>query len=64
MDDKLRPSVKRAAKACGGYASLARRLGITPQAISQWTEIPLDRILQVEKVTGIKREKLRPELYR
>jgi DNA-binding transcriptional regulator YdaS (Cro superfamily) len=48
----------------GGKARLARAIGISPQALHQWTRIPYDRITQVEKVTGVPREQLRPDLYR
>jgi DNA-binding transcriptional regulator YdaS (Cro superfamily) len=53
-----------AIKAAGGPRRLARALGLTRQAIYLWKRIPADRILQVEAVTKIPREKLRPELYR
>lgn len=44
-------------------ARLARALaGITPQAISQWRQVPAERVLEVERVTGIARETLRPDL--
>jgi DNA-binding transcriptional regulator YdaS (Cro superfamily) len=42
---------------------LARALGITHGAISQWRRIPAERVIDVERVTGIPREKLRPDLY-
>jgi hypothetical protein len=34
------------------------------QALWEWRRVPDDRILQVEAVTKIPREKLRPDLYR
>ena len=43
---------------------LARLLDIAPQSIAQWDEVPLGRILDVERVTKVKREKLRPDIYR
>lgn len=42
---------------------LAERLGVSPQAINQWMEVPLSRVPEVEKVTGIPRHKLRPDYY-
>lgn len=51
-------------KAVRGRASeLADCLGITPGAIPQWREIPSDKLLAVEKITGIKRQVLRPDLF-
>jgi DNA-binding transcriptional regulator YdaS (Cro superfamily) len=56
--------VTLAIQAAGGLSPLARKLGMSQQALSEWRRIPADRILQVEAVTGIARERLRPELYR
>ena len=52
-----------AIKAAGGYSELAEALGIRPQSVWQWTRVPLNRVVEVEKVTGVSRRKLRPELY-
>ncbi|MFT8896300.1 MAG: Cro/CI family transcriptional regulator [Acetobacter sp.] len=46
----------------GGVVELARSLNISSQAVSQWKKVPLSRIIEVEKITGIDREMLRPEL--
>lgn len=53
-----------AIKAAGGVRPLARKLGISVPAFCEWTRVPAHRILQVEAVTGVEREKLRPDLYR
>ena len=42
---------------------VARELGITHGAVSQWRECPPLRVLDVEKITGIPRHELRPDLY-
>jgi DNA-binding transcriptional regulator YdaS (Cro superfamily) len=42
---------------------LAVALGITPGAISQWDRVPAERVLEVEKATGIPRQVLRPDVY-
>lgn len=42
---------------------VARALKITHGAVSQWKEIPPLRVLDVERVTGISRHELRPDLY-
>lgn len=36
---------------------------ISSQAISQWHRVPSERVLVVEKVTGVSRHDLRPDLY-
>ena len=53
-----------AIKAAGGLHALARLVGIRAPALFSWRRVPADRILQVEAVTGVPRETLRPELYR
>lgn len=60
----LSPGLKRAAEAAGSLYRLADLLGIRMQSIWQWHEIPINRVVQVEAVTGVPREKLRPDLYR
>ena len=45
-------------------AELARRLGMAQVAVAQWkAKIPAERVLQIEKVTGIDRSILRPDLF-
>jgi DNA-binding transcriptional regulator YdaS (Cro superfamily) len=55
--------VKKAAKAAGTIAALARALGVTRAAIHQWRRIPAERVISVEKATGVPRHELRPDLY-
>ena len=50
-------------RAAGGVAKLARRLGISQPSVSNWSRIPAERVVEVEVVTGIEREVLRPDLY-
>lgn len=62
MSDKSE-ALRRAIDAAGGLAGLAEPLGITVQAISQWDEVPPRRVLAVERVSGVPRHELRPDLY-
>jgi DNA-binding transcriptional regulator YdaS (Cro superfamily) len=50
----------------GATARLARELGITHAAVRQWmtSRVPAERVVDVERATGIDRERLRPDLYR
>lgn len=48
----------------GLQSKLARHLGVTRQAISAWPVVPIDRLKDVEKFTGIPRETLRPDIFR
>ena len=46
-----------------GQAQLARCLGISPQAISQWRSVPVRRVIEVERLTGVPRHELRADIY-
>jgi DNA-binding transcriptional regulator YdaS (Cro superfamily) len=59
-DEGLRLAVAK----LGSFNALAKKLGISPQSLMEWRRIPSHRILQVEAVTKIPREQLRPDLYR
>ena len=62
MADKSE-ALRRAIEKAGGLAELAAPLGITPQAVSQWDEVPPLRVLAVEAASGVPRHELRPDLY-
>jgi DNA-binding transcriptional regulator YdaS (Cro superfamily) len=47
----------------GNGASLANQLGISRSAVSQWTRVPVERVLDVERITGVSRHQLRPDIY-
>jgi len=53
----------RAIEAAGGLTKLAASLQITKQAVAQWDEVPPLRVLEVERVSGVSRHELRPDLY-
>ncbi len=57
-----RPLQQALAKA-GGQSALARALGITQSAVAQWTRVPVQHVLEVERITQIRREVLRPDIY-
>jgi DNA-binding transcriptional regulator YdaS (Cro superfamily) len=52
----------RSSKGLG--AKITRELGLSRGAVSQWTRVPAERVIEVERITGIPREELRPDLYR
>ncbi len=52
-----------AIRAAGGIGALARALGISQPAVSNWQRIPAERVLAVEALTGIHWMVLRPDLY-
>ncbi len=53
----------RARKAIGCNAKLGRALGISGQADSQWDRVPAERVIEVERATGVSRHELRPDIY-
>jgi DNA-binding transcriptional regulator YdaS (Cro superfamily) len=63
MENKQRAEGLRLAIEKMGSARAARALGLSQQALWQWHRVPSHRILQVEAVTGVPRELLRPDLY-
>ena len=59
MDKALEDAIQTA----GSVKALAEKLGVTAQAICQWTKVPALRVLDVERATGVSRHDLRPDLY-
>jgi DNA-binding transcriptional regulator YdaS (Cro superfamily) len=56
-------ALARAIETAGSQAEFARRIGATPQAVGQWSRVPVLRVLDVENATGIPRHELRPDVY-
>jgi TorA maturation chaperone TorD len=57
------PGLQQVIRTAGGVRGLSRLLGISQPAVSNWTRVPADRILQVESLTGVPRFLMRPDLY-
>lgn len=57
-------ALKRAIKRAGGISALAHSLKISPQSVSEWPEPPLERVVAIERLTGVSRFELRPDLKR
>lgn len=57
--------LSKAIKAAGGVAALARAIGVTTQAVSQWQRVPAERVLQVVKATNgaVTCHELRPDVF-
>lgn len=59
--------LKIAIRRAGGLRALGRKLGISYQSIQKWVEINKvseDWLIEVERVTRVPREKLRPDLFK
>ncbi len=64
----MESALEQAKAAVGGNTALAEKLAeigiaITPQAISQWRLVPVARAADVERVTGVARHLLRPDVW-
>lgn len=51
-----------AIEAAGSISELARRLGISRPAVSQWRTVPVGRVSHVAWAVGVEPRKLRPDL--
>lgn len=47
----------------GGPVSLADKLGIKHPSICNWDVVPPRRVIAVERLTGVPRWRLRPDIY-
>jgi DNA-binding transcriptional regulator YdaS (Cro superfamily) len=61
-------ALRKAIDNAGGQTALARALGLKSQgSISNWLlrdkRVPAERVLEVERATGVSRHDLRPDLY-
>ncbi len=59
----METGIAKAVKAKGSISALARSIGITRAAICQWERIPAGRVVEIERLTGVPRQELRPDLY-
>ena len=64
--DNLNSPIDRVLEILGGPTKAARALGIeNPSVVINWRtrgQIPVDRVIAIESLTGIPREQLRPDL--
>lgn len=58
------PILQEAIRRAGGVTALAESIGLTRSALYQWKRrIPAERVMDIERETGIDRTRLRPDLY-
>ena len=59
----MQRAVDEAVRQSGSYSRLAQRLGISRQALQQWASIPVRHVLLMERLSGVSRYELRPDVY-
>jgi DNA-binding transcriptional regulator YdaS (Cro superfamily) len=57
------PALIEALVIIGGVSALARELGVTRAAVSQWHQVPFRHLKDISRLSGVSRAKLRPDLY-
>lgn len=64
--DTLTP-VEKAIETLGGITKAAVALGIhNPSVVANWrlrNRVPAERVLDIERITGISRHELRPDIF-
>src|ERR1043166_9459770 len=56
--------IREAAGKVGGRPKLGRQLGVSRQAIYQWTEVPVERAADLERVPGVPASRFRPDVFK
>ena len=57
------PIIEEAASKFGGIVAMSLALGRSRAAASQWNQIPPEHVLEIERVSGISRHRLRPDIF-
>lgn len=60
-------AIARALEQGGGIGAVAKALKISDEAVRLWRargKVPAERVVELEALTGVPREELRPDLYR
>lgn len=58
--------IDHAISQAGGISRLAKEIGIAPASVCGWRKrgsIPVQRVLEVERITGLDRSILRPDIF-
>jgi len=55
--------VRQAIDQAGGLSILARQLGLDRRNVFGWWQVPARWVIEVERVTGISRHELRPDVF-
>ena len=55
--------VEIAAEKAGGAVALSRELGIKHSSLHSWRRVPAERVLDLERITGVSRHVIRPDVF-
>lgn len=57
--------IERAIRGAGGLKAVAAKCGVSRQAIDKWfvSGVPPKRVIFVERISGVPRHELRPDIY-
>ncbi|MEG3641275.1 transcriptional regulator [Magnetococcus sp. PR-3] len=63
--EQQKRALRRAIRVSGGGSVVAKSLGISPSAVSQWQRCPAERVLEVERLSQgrVSRYLLRPDVF-
>jgi DNA-binding transcriptional regulator YdaS (Cro superfamily) len=59
MNEITREAIRKA----GGPSAVAPECGVTKQAVSNWSVVPAHHVLTLERLSGISRYRLRPDVF-
>jgi DNA-binding transcriptional regulator YdaS (Cro superfamily) len=67
IDPRLRREMAKALKEVirhfGTRMAVAKTFDVTWTAVNNWRWVPAHRVLEIERITGVPRHRLRPDLY-
>lgn len=63
MGERVKAGLEKVIAHAGNRARLAALLGVSRAAVCMWRHVPLHHLASVEKITGIPRRELRPDIY-
>lgn len=59
----MEEALKNAVKVAGGPVAVSKVIGITSQAVSLWRVCPPNHVMALERLSGVSRHELRPDIF-